>query len=65
MVRNQAYSSFADFEREEIRPGMRIGWSVDELEDASGEDFDFDSDLFEEAVWDAEEEDEDQDLDED
>jgi hypothetical protein len=61
MVRNQAYSSFADFEREEIRPGMRIGWSVDELED----DFDFDSDLFEEAVWDSDEEDEEQESDED
>ncbi len=60
MARQQAYSTFADFEREEIRPGMRIGWSVDELEDASGEDFDFDSDLFEEPQWGEEEEDEEQ-----
>ncbi len=54
MPRSHAYSSFADFEREEIRPGMRIGWSVDEIEDASGEDFDFDADLFEQSLWEAE-----------
>ncbi len=54
MPRRHAYSSFADFEREEIRPGMRIGWSVDEIEDASGEEFDFDADLFEQSLWEAE-----------
>jgi hypothetical protein len=61
MVRSRAYSTFADFEREEIRPMMRIGWSVDEIEDASGEDFDFDSDPFEQALWDSEHDSEDQD----
>ena len=31
MVRN--YASWADFERDEIRPCFRIGFSIDELED--------------------------------
>lgn len=52
MTRKRAYLTFADFEREEIRPGMRIGWSVDELEDASGEDLDLDADPFEPELWD-------------
>jgi hypothetical protein len=54
MARSRAYSTFAEFEREEIRPMMRIGWSVDEIEDASGEDFDFDPDLFGQTLWDSE-----------
>jgi hypothetical protein len=45
------YRSFADFERDEIRPGMRIGWSVDELEEPSGHADDFDADPIEE-LWD-------------
>ena len=49
------YRSFADFEREEIRPGMRIGWSVDEI-DSTGEALDFDLDPFEAALWQAEQE---------
>ena len=64
MVRSRAYSTFADFEREEIRPMMRIGWSVDEIEDASGEVYDFDTDLFEQSLWDAEYQTEDRDDDE-
>ena len=29
------YSSWAEFEREEIRPNFRIGFSLDDLEDAA------------------------------
>lgn len=46
------YRSFADFERDEIRPGLRVGWSVDEIEEPSHSDLDFDSDPIE-AMWDA------------
>jgi hypothetical protein len=53
MVRNRAYRSFAEFEREEIRPGMRIGWSVDELEEGGPDQaVDFDVDPFEASLWD-------------
>lgn len=51
MASPRAYRSFADFEREEIRPEMRIGWSTDDLETGSGE-LDFDLDPFE-AMLDA------------
>jgi hypothetical protein len=55
MVRSRAYRSFAEFEREEIRPGMRIGWTVDELEETGSEqDLDFDADPFESSLWDTE-----------
>lgn len=27
----KSYSSMAEFEREEIRPGQKIGWSLDDL----------------------------------
>ena len=56
MIRSRAYQSFAEFEREEIRPGMRIGWSVDEIEETSSDqDLDFDADPFEASLWDLEE----------
>lgn len=43
----RGYKSFEDFERELIRPGMRIGWSVDELDEAAPEsELDFDADPF-------------------
>ena len=51
----KGYRSFQDFQREEIRPAMRIGWSVDEIED-SGAELDFDLDPFEAALWKAEQE---------
>lgn len=52
MVRSRAYGSFAEFEREEIRPGFRIGWSVDELEESTSDDeLDFDADPFEAGLW--------------
>lgn len=58
----RGYRSFADFERDQIRPEMRIGWSVDELE-VSSEELDFDMDPFEAALWEAEHEDDDEDED--
>jgi len=58
MALPRGYRSFADFEREQIRPDMRIGWSVDELEE-SGDTLDFDMDPFEAALCEAENEDDD------
>lgn len=58
MTAPRGYRSFADFEREEIRPEMRIGWSVDELDEPAVEqELDFDVDPFEAALWQAEAED--------
>jgi len=58
MTAPPGYRSFQDFEREEIRPEMRIGWSVDELDEPAVEqELDFDVDPFEAALWQAEEED--------
>lgn len=56
MASPRGYSSFKDFEREELRPEMRIGWSSDEIEH-SGKHLDFDMDPFEAALWEAEQED--------
>ena len=51
MAFNLGYRSFADFEREEIRPGMRAGWSMDEdLRMPSLGEVDFDVDPWEAAV---------------
>lgn len=59
MASPRAYRSFADFEREEIRPNLRIGWSVDELEEPSlASELDFDIDPFEAALREAEAEEE-------
>ena len=52
----KGYTTFADFQREEIRPSMRIGWTTDEIEN-SGETLDFDLDPFEQQLWEAEQED--------
>jgi hypothetical protein len=57
MAAPRGYSTFQDFEREQLRPEMRIGWSTDELEN-SGDDLDFDLDPFEAALVEAESEDE-------
>ena len=58
MTAPRGYRSFQDFEREEIRPDMRIGWSVDELDEPAVEqELDFDVDPFEAALYQAEEED--------
>lgn len=53
------YRSFDDFQREEIRPGMRAGWSLDTIEDPNTRELDFDEDPFERALSEAEEEDDD------
>ncbi|MBN2193978.1 MAG: hypothetical protein JW751_14280 [Polyangiaceae bacterium] len=61
----RSYSTFADFEREEIRPGLRIGWSVDDLDEPTAQELDFDADPFEQTLWEADqEEDEEQEEDE-
>lgn len=52
----KTFRTFAEFERETLRPEMRIGWTVDEIED-SGAELDFDMDPFEAALWEAEHED--------
>ncbi len=46
MSAQRGFRSFAEFERELIRPNFRAGWSVDELEETDGE-LDFDCDPFE------------------
>ena len=51
MAAHRGYRSYADFEREEIRPSMRIGWTCDELEETSAEaELDFDFDPIEAAI---------------
>jgi hypothetical protein len=37
----RTYSSYAEFEREEIRPNFKIGFSLDDLEEAA-----FDHEVF-------------------
>ena len=59
MANPRGYSTFQDFEREQLRPEMRIGWSTDELEN-SGDELDFDMDPFEAQMWKAENEDDDE-----
>jgi hypothetical protein len=44
MALPKAYGTFADFEREEIRPAMRIGWSMDEIHAPHEQVLDFDLD---------------------
>ncbi|HEY2405307.1 MAG TPA: transcriptional regulator [Polyangiaceae bacterium] len=60
MAAPRDYQSFVDFEREALRPDMRIGWSMDELE-STGEVLDFDMDPFEAALVKSEQEDSDDD----
>jgi hypothetical protein len=57
MALPKAYRSFAEFERQEIRPGMRIGWSLDDLSGSHEAEVDFDIDPFEAALDKAEAED--------
>ncbi len=52
---NRGYQTFADFERDNLRQDMRIGFTTDELEE-TGEELDFDMDPFD-AAWDAGEDD--------
>jgi len=51
----RGFKSFADFERELIRPSMRAGWSADELEESTFDELDFDLDPFEASLRAAEE----------
>ncbi len=41
MAAPKDYTSFAELERDLVRPEMRIGWSVDEIE-STGETLEFD-----------------------
>jgi hypothetical protein len=50
MYGNRRYQTFADFERELIKPTLRAGWTVDELEESGIDDLDFDLDPFESAL---------------
>ncbi len=61
----RGYSSFTDFERDEIRPGNRIGWDPDEMEPRRRSDIDFDVDPYEAAFAPFKDEDGDEDEDED
>ena len=54
MYGTRSFRSFAEFERELIRPNMRAGWTVDELEESGIDDLDFDLDPFEAALQAAE-----------
>ena len=48
MASPKNYSTFADFERDTLRPDMRIGWSSsDEIESTGAQELDFDLDPFE------------------
>jgi hypothetical protein len=51
------YRSFDEFERDEIRPGLRVGWSLDNINDPNTMELDFDEDPFERALQEAEAED--------
>jgi hypothetical protein len=59
MALPKAYSTFADFEREEIRPGMRAGWSMDDLSNSNEQVLEFDLDPFEASLEKAEAEEDD------
>lgn len=62
MALPKAYRSFADFEREEIRPNMKIGFSLNDIESPHDADIEFHLDPFEAALDAAEyEDDEDED----
>lgn len=56
------YRTFDDFTREQIRPGLRAGWTLDNIAEVIPEEHDFDLDPFEAALAAAEyEEDEEED----
>ena len=62
----RGYRSFQDFERDALRPDMRIGWSTDEIEEpALEQELDFDVDPIEASMWEAEAESEEEESDED
>ena len=53
------YRSFDEFERDEIRPGLRVGWSLDNINDPNTLELDFDEDPFERALLEHESDDDD------
>jgi hypothetical protein len=55
------YRSFDEFEREEIRPGLRAGWSLDNINDPNSIEMDFDEDPFERALLESDPDEDDQD----
>ena len=57
------YRNFDEFEREEIRPGLRVGWSLDNINDPSSVELDFDEDPFERALLESEQDDEEEEFD--
>jgi hypothetical protein len=60
MSNPNGYKTFADFTREALRPSMRAGWSIDELDlPDQRRELDFDLDPFEQALVDAEKEEDD------
>ncbi len=44
------YKNLEDFTRENIRPGMRAGWSLDNISEPLPVEHDFDLDPFEAAL---------------
>lgn len=48
------YRSFDEFQRDEIRPGLRLGWSLDNINDPNTLEMDFDEDPFERALTESE-----------
>ena len=65
MALPKAYRSFADFERDEIRPNLRAGWSMDDLRNPHDRELDFELDPFEAALQAAEAEEEEEEDDDD
>jgi hypothetical protein len=57
------YRSFDEFERDEIRPGMRLGWSLDNINDPNSIEMDFDEDPFERALLESDPDGDDDDMD--
>jgi hypothetical protein len=58
------YRSFDEFQRYEIRPGLRAGWSLDNIHDPSTIEMDFDEDPFERSLVESDADDTDEDDDE-
>lgn len=63
------YRNFDDFERDEIRPGLRAGWSLENIHDPSSSggtaEVDFDEDPFERALLESDEADDSEEADDD
>ena len=55
------YRSFEQFERDEIRPGLRVGWSLDNINDPNSIEMDFDEDPFERALLESDPDEDEQD----